>query len=191
MEEVMERMMARKMKVRPDQMEKDCKQKQTASIERMMQLERSACERVVAVQEIIQEAESMLTQLTTTLTKVIDRIEEANASIQEIDRATTVIADFTDAAEASRIESIKTTESSKAETRQDAKAMKLGVKKLQQKLTNTKDQLMIQIQSTTPTTTHVEGTRRAIQNKYHKEIAEVRAEKDRNMATLNDKAQSI
>jgi hypothetical protein len=35
--------------------------------------------------------------------------------------------------------------------------MKLGVKKLQQKLTNTKDRLMIQIQSATPTTTHVEG----------------------------------
>jgi hypothetical protein len=158
----------------------------------MMQLERGACERVVAVQGIIQERESMLlTQLTTTLIKVTDWIEEANASIQEIDKATTVIADFTDAAEASRIEFIKITEASKAKTRQDAKAMKLGVKKLQQKLTNTKDQLMIQIQSTTPTTTHVEGTRRAIQNECHKGIAEVRAEKDRNMATLNDKSQSI
>jgi vacuolar-type H+-ATPase subunit D/Vma8 len=37
----------------------------------------------------------------------------------------------------------------------------------------------------------VEGTRRAIQNECHKGIAEVRAEKDRNMTILNDKSQSI
>jgi hypothetical protein len=73
-------------------------------------------------------------------------------------KATTVIADFIVAAEESRIEFIKIAAVSKADTRQDAiKAMKLGVKKLQQKLTNTKDQLMIEIQSTTPSITHVEG----------------------------------
>jgi hypothetical protein len=64
----------------------------------------------LAVQEIIQEAESMLTQLTTTLTKVTDQIEEAITTIQEIDKATTVIADFTDVAEESRIEFIKIAE---------------------------------------------------------------------------------
>jgi hypothetical protein len=99
MEERMERMMERKMKVRFEQMEEDWKQRQTASIERMMQLERSASERVVVVQEIIQDAEAMLTQLTTTLTKVTDRIEEATIAIEEVDNATTVIADFTDEAQ--------------------------------------------------------------------------------------------
>jgi hypothetical protein len=44
MEELMERMMERKMKVRFEQLEADWKQKQTASIDRMMQLERSTCE---------------------------------------------------------------------------------------------------------------------------------------------------
>jgi hypothetical protein len=133
----------------------------------------------------------MITKLTTALTMVTDRIEEANASIQEIDKATTLIADFTDAVEESGIEFIKIAEASKAKTRKDAKAMKLGVKKLQQKLTNTKDQLMIEIRSTIPSTIHVEGTQRAIQNECHKGIAEVRAEKDRNMAVLNDKSQSL
>jgi hypothetical protein len=50
---------------------------------------------------------------------------------------------------------------------------------------------MIEIQSTIPSTTHVEGTQRAIQNECHKGIAAVRAEKYRNMAVLNDKSQSI
>jgi hypothetical protein len=38
-------------------------------------------------------------------------------------------------------------EAFKAGTRKDAKAMKIGVKKLQQKLNNTKDKLMMEIQS--------------------------------------------
>jgi hypothetical protein len=192
MEEMMERkmedMMERKMKVRFNQKEADWKQRQNTSMDRMTQ---QANNQVAIVQEIIQDTELMITKLTTTLTMVNDRMEEANASIQEIDKATTVIADFIDAAEESRIEFTKIAEASKAETRKDAKAMKLRVKKLQQKLTNTKDQLMIEIQSTIPSTTHVEGTLRAIQNEFHKGIAEVRAEKDRNMAVLNDKSQLI
>jgi hypothetical protein len=72
-----------------------------------------------------------------------------------------------------------------------SKAMKIRVKKLQQKLNNTKDKLMIEIQSTSPSTTHVEGTRNAIQNECHKGIAAVRAEKERNMEVLNDKSRSI
>jgi SepF-like predicted cell division protein (DUF552 family) len=58
---------------------------------------------------------------------VTDQIEEANALIQEIDKATTVIADFTDVAQESRIQFTKIAEASKAKTRK-AKAMKLGGK---------------------------------------------------------------
>jgi hypothetical protein len=146
---------------------------------------------VVVVQEIIQDAESMLTQLTTTLTKVTDQIEEATTAIQEVDNATTVITDFTDAAQESRIEFTRITEASKSETRKDAKAMKAGLKKLQQKLTNTKDRLVIEIQSMVPSTTHVEGTRKAIQDECQKVLAAVRAEKDRNIEALNDKSRLI
>jgi cell division septum initiation protein DivIVA len=146
---------------------------------------------VVVVQEIIQDAESMLTQLTTTLTKVTDQIEEATTAIQEVDNATTVISDFTDAAQESRIEFTRIAEASKAETRKDAKAMKAGLKKLQQKLTNTKDRLVIEIQSMVPSTTHVEGTRKAIQDECQKVLAAVRAEKDRNIEALNDKSRLI
>ena len=191
MEEMMERMMERKMKVRFEQMEENWRQKQTASIDRMMQLERSACEQVTVVQEIILDAESMLTQLNTTLTKVTDRIEESNIAIQEVDNATTVIADFTDAAHTSRIEFTRIAEASKAETIKDAKAMKAGLKKLQQKLTDTKDRLVIEIQSLVPSTTHVDGTRKAIQNECQKVLAALRAEKDRNIVALNDKSRSI
>jgi hypothetical protein len=191
MEERMERMMERKMKVRFEQMEEDWKQRQTASIERMKQLERSASERVVVVQEIIQDAEAMLTKLTTTLTKVTDRIEEATIAIEEVDNATTVIADFTDEAQKLQTEFTTIAEASKAETIKDAKAMKAGVKKLQQKLTNTKDKLAIKLQSMAPSTTHVEGTRNAIQKECQKAIGEVRAVKDRNMEVLNDKSRSM
>jgi hypothetical protein len=163
MEEMMERkmedMMERKMKVRFEQKEADWKQRQTTSMDRMTQ---HANSQVAIVQAIIQDVELMITKLTTTLTMVSDRIEEANVLIQEIDKATTVIADFTDAAQESKREFTVIVEASKAETRKDAKAMKIGVKKLQQKSNNTKDKLMIEIQSTSPLTTHVEGTRNAI-----------------------------
>jgi hypothetical protein len=56
-------------------------------------------------------------------------------------------------------------------------AMKLGTKKLQQKLNITKDNIMTEIQLVSPSTTHVEGLRNAIQNECHKGIAAVKAEK--------------
>jgi hypothetical protein len=65
--------------------------------------------------------------------------------------------------------------------------MKLGTKKLQQKLNSTKDKIMIEIQLVSPSTTHVEGLQNAIQNECHKGIAAVKAEKVRNMEILNDK----
>jgi hypothetical protein len=76
----MEEMMERKMKVRFDQMEAEWKQKQTASMDRMTQHANSQV--TIVVQAIIQDAELMITKLTTTLTMVTDRIEEANVSIQ-------------------------------------------------------------------------------------------------------------
>jgi hypothetical protein len=69
--------------------------------------------------------------------------------------------------------------------------MKLGTKELQQKLNSTKDKIMTEIQSVSPSTTHVEGLRNAIQNECHKGIAAVKAEKVRNMEILNDKSRSI
>jgi hypothetical protein len=169
--------------------EKMMERKMEEMMERKMnRMTQHANNQVAIVQAIIQDAELMITKLTTTLTMVTDQIEEANTTIQEIDKATTVIADFTDAAQESRREFTKIVEASKAETRKDAKAMKLRVKKLQQKLNNTKDKLMIEIQSTSPSTTHVEGTRNAIQNECHKGITAVRAEKERNMEVLNDKS---
>jgi hypothetical protein len=85
-------MMERKMKVRFKQMEADWKQRQLG----LMQLEWSTCKQAAVVQKITQDAESMLTQLATTLTIVTYQIEEANTAIQEVDKATTVVADFID-----------------------------------------------------------------------------------------------
>jgi hypothetical protein len=95
MESKMEAMMERKMKVRYDKKEADWNQMQTTSRERMTQ---HAKDQVDIVQAIIQDVEAMITKLNTTLTMVTDQIEEATLSIQEIDKATTVIANYTDAA---------------------------------------------------------------------------------------------
>jgi hypothetical protein len=109
------------------------------------------------VQAIIQDAEVMITKLNTTLTMVTDQIEEATLSIQERDKATTVIANYTDAANESKNEFTTIATAFRVETRKDVKAMKLGAKKLQQKLNNTKDKIMTEIQLVSPSTTHVEG----------------------------------
>jgi hypothetical protein len=50
---------------------------------------------------------------------------------------------------------------------------------------------MAEIQSVSPSTTHVEGLQNEIQNECHKGIAAVKAEKVRNMEILNDKSRSI
>jgi hypothetical protein len=101
MESKMEAMMERKMKVRYDKKEADWNKRQTTSMERMTQ---HAKDQINIVQAIIQDAEVMITKLNTTLTVVIDRIEEATLYIQEMDKATTVIANYTDAATKSKIE---------------------------------------------------------------------------------------
>jgi hypothetical protein len=108
--EHMEEIMDRKFKVRFDTMELEWNRKHNISIERM---EQSAKEQTRVAQGIIQEAESILTQLTTTLTVLTDRVEEANATILEVDNATTVIADYTEAAQTSKIEYIHIIETSR------------------------------------------------------------------------------
>jgi hypothetical protein len=50
---------------------------------------------------------------------------------------------------------------------------------------------MTDTQSASPSTTHIEGLRKAIQNECHKGIAAVKAENVRNMEILNDKSRSI
>jgi hypothetical protein len=95
MESKMEAMMERKMKVRYDKKEADWNKMQTTSMERMTQHTK---DQINIVQSIIQEAEAMITKLNTTLTLVTNRIEEATILIQEIDKATPVIANYTDAA---------------------------------------------------------------------------------------------
>jgi hypothetical protein len=101
MESKMEAMMERKMKVRYDKKEADWNKMQTTSMERMTQ---HAKDQIDIVQAIIQDAEVMITKLNTTLTLVTDRIEEATLSIQEIDKATTVVANYTEAANKSKNE---------------------------------------------------------------------------------------
>jgi hypothetical protein len=166
MESKMEAMMERKMKVRYDKkeanwnkMQADWNKTQTTSMERMTQ---HAKNQIDIVQAIIQDAEVMIIKLNTTLTLVTNRIEEATLSIQEIDKATTVIANYTDAANKSKNEFTTMITAARIETRKDAKAMKLGTKKLEQKLNSTKDKIMTEIQLVSPSTTHVEGLRNAI-----------------------------
>jgi hypothetical protein len=127
MESKMEAMMERKMKVRYDKKEADWNKMQTTSMERMTQ---HAKDQIDIVQAIIKDAEVMITKLNTTLTLVTSWIEEATLSIQEIDKATTVIANYTDAANKSKIEFTTRVTAARIETRKDAKAMKLGTKKL-------------------------------------------------------------
>ena len=80
---------------------------------------------------------------------------------------------------------------SRVATRKDATAMKTGVVKFQQTLKQTKDKIMMDIKSVSPSIPHVEGLRKAIQNESHKGVDAVRAEKVRNMEILNDKSRSI
>jgi hypothetical protein len=136
MESKMEVMMERKVKVRYDKKEAEWNQMQTTSMKKMTQ---HAKDQVDIVQAIIQDTEVMITKLNTTLTMVTDQIEEATLSIQEIDKATTIIANYIDAANKSKNEFTTIVTAVRVETRKDAKAMKLGAKKLQQKLNNTKN----------------------------------------------------
>jgi hypothetical protein len=51
--------------------------------------------------------------------------------------------------------------------------------------------MMIELASTAPNPTSIELTKQAIEREYQKAIAEVRAEKDRNMKNINDKSRSV
>jgi hypothetical protein len=51
--------------------------------------------------------------------------------------------------------------------------------------------MMIELASAAPNTTSIELTKQAKEKEYQKAIAEVRAEKDRNMKNINDKSRSV
>jgi hypothetical protein len=51
--------------------------------------------------------------------------------------------------------------------------------------------MIIEQASAAPKPTSIELTKQAIEKEYQKAIAEVRAEKDRNMKNINDKSRSV
>jgi hypothetical protein len=71
--------------------------------------------------------------------------------------------------------------------------MKEGLNKLKQKLKDTKDKLVIKIQSTTPSTTNIETMQNPIkmEKALGKALGEIKAEKERAIKTLNDKSRSL
>jgi hypothetical protein len=71
------------------------------------------------------------------------------------------------------------------------KAISTGIKKAKQTLINTKNKMMIELASTAPNPTSIELTKQAIEKEYQKAIAEVRAEKDRNMKNINNNSRSV
>jgi hypothetical protein len=58
-------------------------------------------------------------------------------------------------------------------------------------LINTKEKMMIELASAAPNPTSIKLTKQAIEKEYQKAIAEVCAEKDRNMKNINDKSRSV
>jgi methyl-accepting chemotaxis protein len=122
----MEEMMERKMKFRINQMEAQWEQRQitmTRQVNQVTQTEQFTSDQLTQIQSNIQNAESMLTQLTKTLTILIDRIEEVDTAIQEVDEATNAMADFRDAEEITRATFINTAKDIKEAYGRDAKAL--------------------------------------------------------------------
>jgi chromosome segregation ATPase len=148
-----------------------------------------------------EEADVVLTTLSHQIEVSKATIEEAdevtnaiNTSIQEVDGATIAMIamiDCKDAEDVSRAEFIQRADEFKTAYEKDAKAISTGIKKAKQTLINTKDKMMIELASKAPNTTGIELTKQAIEKEYQKAIAEVRAEKDRNMKNINDKSRSV
>jgi hypothetical protein len=191
MERQMEEMMERKWKVRMEQMEVKWNNQYNNSIARMTQLEHSTCEHANIVQHLIKEAETKLGTLTSTLTAVTDRIEEANNTIAEIDDVTDTMADFKETEEVARAAYISQAKDIRLANGRDAKAVATGITKAKQTLFSTQAKLMTELTSTTLNRTSIEVTRKAIEKESQKAIGEIRAEKDRNMENINDKSRSV
>jgi hypothetical protein len=216
MEEMMEEMMERKIKIRIDQMEQTSMVRQE---NRVTQIELITNNRVAQVQSDITEAETRQNQLNAVLTIMTYKTKEADvvlttlshqigvaratieeadettnaiiASIQEVHEATFAMIDCKDAEGESRAEFIQRADAFKTAYGKDAKAISTGIQKAKQTLINTKDKMMIELASTAPNPTSIELTKQAIEKEYQKAIAEVRAEKDRNMKNINNKSRSV
>jgi 5,10-methylene-tetrahydrofolate dehydrogenase/methenyl tetrahydrofolate cyclohydrolase len=81
----------------------------------------------------------------------------------------------------SRAEYIQRADAFKTAYGNDTYAISTGIRKAKQTLINTKERMMIELASAAPNPTSIKLTKQAIEKEYQKAIAEVRAEKDRNM----------
>ena len=175
-------MMNKKMEVRYREMDVRNTREHLDSVKRMMQLEESASNQMRITQRMVKEAESKLKELTSKINEVTSRIDEATTTIAEVDTATTVLVDHLDAAQVA-LQHITTY---RQVTAGDAIAMRLGAKKLAQKLTDHKDALAQDLQWSLLA---VDPMR--ITTALNEAIAQIKSARDSTILGLSDMAWSI